>query len=440
MQLSYNNFKQVVDNSSERIFNKIAEAVATSENAALVAMYDDKLIMLDEEKENLYLCDYLFENGVLTVHKFEEIALVENDDTYLDSVLDRYFDADDDKPVSVNDLMTGFKLKYKNESRSIVTEAKDRKYRKIQESSKIRAIKKAREVRDMFNEEIKQLMEEPFIQHLDQKLYQSNVKSGDSVAPSFNKVNFKSPYPILVNTDAGGESKELLKLKDNTNVMDAMTGAALKLSDKWKSDAFRNKFEKMINQILATESVELGKTSVLNFIDENKELFLLKDDMFEELIVKTTLMMGEGNTDDVLELFTKIRETKEFRTMRNEFFRRNGIDEARLEELARIIESGEEAAPDTMGGEEPSKEAGNDLDAEEVNKIIEIFKKIKKALEDDSPEAVYVGGLISALDGAKVGGIEDSKMKEIIDFLGSVKAPKEKEKEEKEDDTEEVEI
>ena len=438
MQLSYNNFKQVVDNSSERIFNKIAEAVATSENAALVAMYDDKLIMLDEEKEDLYLCDYLFENGVLTIHKFEEIALTENDGNYLDEVLDKYFDADDEEPISVQDLMNGFNLKYKNESRSIVTEAKDRKSRKIQESGKIRAIKKAREARNMFNEEIKDLMEEPFMQHLDAKLYQANVKSGDSVAPALNKVNFKTPYPIFVNTDQGGEAKELIKLKDNTNVMDAMKGAALKLSDKWKSDSFRGKFEKMINQILATESIELGKTAVLTFIDENKELFLLKDELFEELIVKTTLMLGEGNTDDIVSLFDRIRETKEYRVMRNEYFRRNGIDEAKLEQLNRIVEEGEEAAE---MDEEPAKEAGNDLDSEEVNKIIDIFKKIKKALEDDSPEAVYVTGLIASLDGAKVGGIEDSKMKEIIDFLGSVKAPKKKEGEEvPEDDSEEVEI
>jgi hypothetical protein len=438
MQLSYNNFKQVVDNSSERIFNKIAEAVATSENAALVAMYDDKLIMLDEEKEDLYLCDYLFENGVLTIHKFEEIVLTENDGNYLDEVLDKYFDADDEEPISVQDLMNGFNLKYKNESRSIVTEAKDRKSRKIQESGKIRAIKKAREARNMFNEEIRDLMEEPFMQHLDAKLYQANVKSGDSVAPALNKVNFKTPYPIFVNTDQGGEAKELIKLKDNTNVMDAMKGAALKLSDKWKSDSFRGKFEKMINQILATESIELGKTAVLTFIDENKELFLLKDELFEELIVKTTLMLGEGNTDDIVSLFDRIKETKEYRVMRNEYFRRNGIDEAKLEQLNRIVEEGEEAAE---MDEEPAKEAGNDLDAEEVNKIIDIFKKIKKALEDDSPEAVYVTGLIASLDGAKVGGIEDSKMKEIIDFLGSVKAPKKKEGEEvPEDDSEEVEI
>ena len=58
----------------------------------------------------------------------------------------------------------------------------------------------------------------------------------------------------------------------------------------------------------------------------------------------------------------------------------------------------------------------------------DIFKKIKKQLEADSPESEYIGGLIASLDSAKVKGIEDSKMKEIIDFLSSASAPEKEEK------------
>lgn len=426
MQLTYNKFKNLVDNSSERLFQKISEAIATSDNAALVAMFDDKLVLLDEENEELFLCDYLFENGVLTFHKFEPVELSENDDTYLDEVVGQYFDLDDESPITVGDLMNGFRLKYNNESEVIVQEAKDRKAKKIQESARIRAIKRARSARDMFAEEIQSLLEEPFIQHLDTKMHQANAKSGaDSVAPALNKVNFKTPYPVFVNTDIGGEAKDLLKLRDNTNAMDAMKGVALKISDKWKSDAFRSKFSKMIDKILATESVELGKTAVLTFLDENKELFLLKEELFDELVMKTTLMLGEGKFEDVVDVFKKIMTSREGRLMKNDYFKRNGITEERLEELNSIVES-DEKVDDVEVDDEPAKEAGNDLDSEEVGKIVDIFKKIKKALEDDSPESEYVVGLIAALDSAKVSGIEDSKMKEIIDFLSSVEAPKKK--------------
>lgn len=438
MQLTYNKFKQVVDRSSQKVFNTVAEAFAASDNAALVAMYDDKLIVLDEQNEELYLCDYTFENGVLGVMNFEEISLTENDDTYLDEVVEKYFDLDDDEPITLSQLKTGFDLKYKNESKSIFTEAKDLKSRKIMESPRIRALKSVRNVRDLFVEDIQDLMEEPFMKHLDQKLYNPNIASQETVGRDFNKVAFKNPYPIFVNTEQGKEAKELLTLKDNTNAMDAMKSLAGHLSDKWKSDSFRKKFEKMVTQILQTESIELGKNAVLNFLDENKELFLLKDNLFEELITKTTLMLGESDTDSVVAIFKKIFESKEGRLMRKLFFRENQIDEDRLEQINSIVEQGEEA--DDMATEPVDKEAGNDLDSEEVNKILDIFKKIKKQLEADSPESEYVNGLIAALDSAKVKGIEDSKMKEIIDFLSSAQAPEKEEKGKKKEEEPEEEM
>ena len=256
MVLTYNNFKKVVEHSSEKMFNKLSEAIATSDNAALVSMYDDKLIVLDEEKDELFLCNYLYENGILTMHNFEQISLTENDDQFFDEVVADYFDVDSEKKVTVEDLMTGFNLKYKNESSSIFTEAKDRKYRKIQESSRIRAIKKARDARNMFEEEIKSLMEEPFIKHVTLKTDQAK----DSVPSALNKVSFTPSYgEIKVNTDIGGPAKELITLKDNTNVMDAMKNVAGKVSQKWKSETFRGKFERMINKILASETIKLGK-------------------------------------------------------------------------------------------------------------------------------------------------------------------------------------
>lgn len=437
MVLTYNNFKKVVEHSAEKMFNKLAEAVATSDNAALVSMYDDKLMILDEEHDELFLCNYLYENGVLTMRNFEKVTLTENDENYLDEVVADYFDVDSEKKVTVEDLMTGFSLKFKNDSHSIFTEAKDRKYRKIQESSRIRAIKRAREARNMFEEEIKSLLEEPFLQHISMKVDQAK----DSVPAALNKVTFKPTYgDIKVNTDIGGPAKELITLKDNTNVMDAMKKVAVKVSQKWTSDAFRGKFEKMINKILASESMELGKDAMLSFLDENKELYLLKRDLFEELITKTALMYGETDTEELVEAFEKVMKTKEGRAMKNDFLKRNGLNEEKIAEINALVEQGEdELDTDISMDDEPSKEATSSVESEDVKKIVDILKKIGKQLEDDSPEAEYVGGLVSSLEGLD---IEDSKMKEVIDFLSSVETPKEDEEEEddEEDDDEGVEL
>ena len=432
MQLTYNKFKQIVDRSSEKVFDKITEALATSNNAALVSMYDDKLIVLDEKKNNLYLCDYVFENNILTVHNFDLISLFENDETYLDEVIDRYFDLDDETQITTQDFMTGFRLKYKNESKNIVAEAKDRKARKIMDSPRIRALKKARVTSKMYKEDIERLMEEPFMKWLDGKLYNPNIKGDGSIASALADVNFETPYPIKVNTDIGGPADELITLRDNTNVMDAMGSLASKISNLWKSDSFRDKFEKMINSIMKTESTELAQTLILSFLDENKELFVLNDNLFEEVITKTSLMIGEGNTEPIVKTFQKIiKESKQARIMKIRFLKDNNLDEGKIEEICRLVEEGEAAdnsenAPASTGTTSTATDApadtsadGNNLDSEQVNKIIDIFKKIKKALEEDSPEAQYVDGLIAALDSSKVKGVEDSKMKEIIDFLNS---------------------
>lgn len=442
MQLTFNKFKQVVDKSSEKVFNKIAEALSASDNAALVSMYDDKLIVLDEDREDFYLCDYVFENNVLSMKNFELIGLTENDDAYLDQVTEKYFDLDDDEPITIGEMMTGVNLKFKNNNRQIFNEAKDRKYRKIMESPRIRAIKRAREVRDLFVEDIKRLMEEDFMGKLQFKV---DGDQKDSVPATLNKVKWNSPYPITVNTEQG-KPVNLIKIKDDANVMDAMTNLASHLSDKWKSDSFRGKFEKMVKDILATESVELARTAVLNFLDENKELFLLKKELFEELITKTTLMVGEGDSDTVVKIFESIVDSKPGRMMKRKFFKENNLNEEKIAEINRLAEEDELPAPSSMDSDEDdsdddmsAEEPTSDLDTEEVNKIIDIFKKIVKQLESDSPEAEYVQGLISSLDSAKVKGIEDSKMKEIIDFLSSAKAPKEEAEEEDEEDDEEDE-
>lgn len=414
MQVSYNKFKQLVDSSSEKLFDKIAEAIATSDNAALVAMFDDKLILLDEKKKDLYLVDYVFENNVLTMHNFQPVELSENDGSYLEEAVSRYFDLDDESPITTRDLMTGFRLKYKNESASIFTEACDRKAKKVQKNMKIRSMKKARKARDIFKEDIAALMEEPFMKHLTLKVQGDQ----DSIPTALNSVAWNTSYPVSVNTDIGGPADDLITLKDNTNAMDAMKGLALKISEKWKNDAFRAKFADMISKIVQTESVELAKTAVLNFLDENKELFLLKDGMFNELVTKTTLMLGEGNTEPVLQIFTNIMESKRGRQMKNEYFQKYNITEEALDQINSEAETSEEPAP-----ADTSKGIGNDLDDESVDKVISVFKKIKEAMKEkgkETPEYDFIQTIIDRLKEFKEAGTDsDSVMKDVVDFLNN---------------------
>lgn len=421
MQLTYNKFKQVVSKSSERIFDKIAKTLAMTENAALVAMFDDKLVLLDEKKEQLYLSDYIFENGILKIHNHERIKLSENDDSYLDQVVGKYFDLDDDTPISVNEMMTGFNLKFKNQSLDIITEAKDRKYQAIMESPRVKAIRTVREVKNLFKEDIDKLWEEDYMQPLSLKA--DNAK--DAIPSTLKSVKFDYPYDVtVVNTDIGTPAPALLKIAGETNVMKAMTDLAGRVDQKWKSDSFRKAFASAIENLLKTESIELAKTTILNFLEENKELFLLDEKRMEELLVKTSLMTGETDTDSIVGVFNKIIESKAGKMMKYKFFKDNGLNEEKLSQLKTIMEEGEAAAPAPAEGEAAPAEGaaapaeeGEDIDWAAIEAIKGVLNKIRGKLEDDSAEAEYVDGLLGKLDKAKLQGLDKGTLKEIFDLL-----------------------
>lgn len=419
MQLTYNKFKQVVSKSSERIFDKIAKTLAMTENAALVAMFDDKLVLLDEKKEQLYLSDYIYENGILKIYNHERIKLTENDDSYLDEVVGKYFDLDDDTPISISEMMTGFNLKFKNQSLDVITEAKDRKYRAIMESPRVRAIRTVREVKNLFKEEINKLWEEDYMQPLSLKA--DNAK--DAIPSTLKSVRFDHPYDVtVVNTEIGSPVPSLLKIAGETNVMKAMTDLASRVDQKWKSDSFRKAFTSAIESLLKTESIELAKATILNFLEENKELFLLDEKRLEELLVKTSLMTGETDTDSVVAVFNKIIESKAGKMMKYKFFKQNNLNEEKLAQLKTIMEEGEAVpAPDSSDTNASATaapaEEGEDIDWAAIEAIKSVLNKIRSKLEDDTNEAEYVDGLLEKLDKAKLQGIDKGTLKEIFDLL-----------------------
>jgi len=422
MQLTYNKFKQVVGKSSERIFDKIAKSMAMTENAALVAMFDDKLILLDEKKEDLYLADYLYENGILKMHNYEKIGLSENDDTYLNQVVEKYFDLDDESPITVSEMMTGFSLKFKNQSLDIITEAKDRKYRSIMESPKIRAVRTVRKVKNSISEAVAKLWEEDWMEPLSLKA--DNAK--DAIPSTLKSVQFNAPYDVtVVNTDQGEPVKDPLRIAGETNVMKAMTDLAGRVDQKWKSDSFRSAFQNAIESLLRTESIELARTTILNFLGENKELFLLDEKKLEELLVKTSLMIGETNTDDVYAVFKKVVDSKAGKAMKYKYFTQNNITEEKVEELRLFMEDDEAAAP-VEGAEAapaPAADENADIDWDQIEAIKSVLNQIRAKLEDDTAEAEYVDGLLGKLDKAKLQGLDKGTLKEIMDLL----KPEEKE-------------
>lgn len=441
MQLTYNQFRKAVGKSSDRLFEKFAAIFAESENAALMALYDDKMILLDEDTNQPYLADYSYADGVLHFGSFEPIDLVENDGTVLEQKVNNLFDIVNDPMVSIDELAEGFRLKFYDNAHRDITEARYLKQRMIYENPSIRVKHSVRELRDRNYAMFEELNKKPFVKKLSAKLQLEN----DNVAKSLNKVDWNPKKGYEVDTNVYRSIAPDIKKIDNS-IKKKMRDLAGKLAQLWKTDAFRQKFMNFTMNMKKAEDMEAAMASAENFFEENKELFLLEPSRLDEVVLKTALMNSDTSKDAnvVVEIFRKLMQHEDIAAIRESYFDSLG---ATPEQIAKIMfEQDVEDLPEPEADvdvdvdvEQPKKsKAADDLETEELNDIIAVFRSIRKQLEEDSDEASYVDGIIDDLENAKAKGITDDRMKDIIDFLQGAKEeegpeePEEKEAEEEE--------
>jgi hypothetical protein len=78
---------------------------------------------------------------------------------------------------------------------------------------------------------------------------------------------------------------------------------------------------------------------------------------------------------------------------------------------------------DVEAGEKKEKKAKDKettIDEDSINRILKVMNKIKDNLEEKTLERKYIDSFIQSLEDAKVGSMSEGKLKEILDFLGSV--------------------
>src|SRR5574344_2047834 len=80
--------------SNKNIEKMISNIVAESSNAALVSMYDDKVILVDHTNGNMYTADYNFDGKVVTMENFEPITFEKSDSKLLEAI-NEYLDDED---------------------------------------------------------------------------------------------------------------------------------------------------------------------------------------------------------------------------------------------------------------------------------------------------------------------------------------------------------
>lgn len=409
MDLKYSQIAQLSNFSNDRMVEVIKTKLAESENAAVSLVFDDKLIVLDEASNDFYSVDYKVENKALKLSGWEKVRVLPDNDTRLEELSEGYFDPLNDSPVTVKDLVEAFRLKYADEPyRKLINRTAIEKRSIVESNAKIKALNEVRKVRSYFSDDIKDILEDTKISTL-----HDMIRESDSVQNSVTRVDFRNPVAISLFEET---TNRVINLSAAKQTKIRSGNIRKKVKNLWTSESFKEDMGQLVKDLSESDNV---KDTISRFFNQHKEILVLEENEVEDLVLKTALMLGEANTSDYLvSLFSDYYNLDEAKEAKNDFIKRNRIDEADDEDVDLGGEEAEEPGEDEKDQKEKTKETA--IDEDSINKILKVMNKILENLEDKTMEAKYVQAFIKALEDAKVGSIGEGKLKEIIDFLSSV--------------------
>jgi hypothetical protein len=395
----------------------IKQRIAESENAAVALVFDDKLVVLNEDNDKFFMVDYEVKDKALTLNNWEPIELVPDNDTRLEELSEKFFDPSNETEITVRDLTESFKLKFANEPvKELVNRAAIEKKSIVESNSRIKALMEVRKTRGLVTDDITDIMEDPKIKSLFSKISEDAPVQG-----SITSIDFKTPLSVSIFEET---SDKVINLSEKKKNKQRSGNVKAKVMNMWKSESFKEDLKNMIEEMAEADD---AKAVLDQFVNQHVEILILEETELEDLILKTALIVGQANkSDSLVELFKEHYNLEETKKARTEFIERNKLEEQEAEEAPE-----EEPAPEEAP-EKEEKDKETSIDEDSINKILKVMNKIKGNLEEKTMESRYVDSFISALEDAKVGSIGEGKLKEILDFLNSIyeQAQEEKESEE----------
>lgn len=421
MDLKYSQVAQLSELSNDKIVNLIKNKIAESENAAAALVFDDKIVVLNEDNERFYAADYKVDNNALSLTKWEPMNLVPDNDTRLEELSEKLFDPSSEKEITSRNLVEAFQLKYSSEPvRILINKTAIEKKSIVESNSRIKAIREARKTREAVSDDIVDLMEDSKISAL-----LSRIKDAGATQASITSIDFKSPISVSLFEE---ESSKVINVSAKKKSKKRNNNIKKKVKNMWTSESFKSDLSSFIAEMADSED---AKETLEKFVNQHVEILILEESELEDLILKTSLMVGESKKSDSLaELFKEYYNLEETKTIREEYISRNSLVEAEEEAPAEDPEAAD-AGAEPEEPKESDKETS--IDEDSINKILKIMTKIRSSLEDKTTEAKYVESFVDALEDAKVGSIGEGKLKEILDFLNSI-YERAQEKEDKEEE------
>jgi hypothetical protein len=433
MELKYSQVAQLTNLSNEKMVNIIKEKLAESENAAASLVFDDKIFVLDEANEQFYVADYNVSDRALNLSNWEKVDIQADNDKKFEELAEEYFDINNDAEIRVKDIVESFKLKFSNEPyKRLLNKTSLEKKSIVESSPKIKALKELREARKSVQDDISEVVEDQKISTLN-----SLIKENSPIQNTVSSIDFQSPLSVALFEE---DSDRVISLSEKKKKTVNSKNVKQKVKNLWTSESFKEDFKEMVESLNEGEAED----TIENFIDNHREVLILKEDELEDLVLKTTLMIGESKVSDKLTtLFSEYYNLPKIQEARKDYLSRNMIVEAEGEgdagggEFDFEVEEEPEEKPKEKEAdkkEADKKEKETTIDEDSINKIIKVLNKMKENLKEKTLEMKYVDSFIQALEDAKVGSMKEGKLKEILDFLSSVyETAKEKKAAEKEE-------
>ena len=339
VEMTYGKLHGVIANDNTNINNMIRGFVAESANAAVLAVYDDSLILVDSVNNDVYTCKYHYNPDTLSVimEDFEKIDIVEDNSVdFKVAVKDYLISEESDSKALLNSYLKTLN-KSKTAVESLVAEAvADKDYSNTADFEELSFI----------NEEFEDLRKSDFFEAYQERLI---------THPLSNVLHFDWENPVAFTLYETCEPKTYINSKSKKK--------AKKLC---ASKDFKKKLCSACKAF--SEDVEEGGDALLELFVDNLSLLSLNSTELKEAIAKSVMTDPEIGTN-----FKQISEAVIH-------FVNNDKNFQYLKEAIDIDDSEDDASSDEKKETDASSDEKKETDDSE--------KKDDKEEEDEDDKAV----------------------------------------------------
>lgn len=375
LQMTIKQFEEINLFSNKNIEKIISTIVNESSNAALVAIYEDSVILLDHEDGQFYAADYAFDGKKLklTLENFQSIDLSKEESSFKNDV-SAFFESDETSTKSLT------------------------------ESYKASVMDQEKFVNELISES---LSTKDFTNSIN---YKELAEANDSIKIA-DKAYFKayaerlSSHPLNEVKYFNWKDEVVVSLIESEKVKLINSSAVEKANELWKKENFKSLFGEAASIFI--EDVDQGKDKIVALFEEYPQLFLLdnadRKTLFGKAIISNSKL--RESLEDLQKGMDILFETEDIKELQDSYIS--------------LLEESDDDSEDESSEEETDSEEdtpAKELDADEVKEIADSLQKIADEVEDEKLKG-KLDDIIAKLGGSIEEGTRPALIKEAIYLL-----------------------